>query len=108
MPEKAKPAGASGGPPEIIVSEWKPHPKNTLLGFLSLRLASGLIIRNVCLHQKNDSRWVSMPARPYKREDGIDGWQPLIEFADADTRSRFQAAALSAIEKYLTGAEHDK
>jgi hypothetical protein len=108
MPGEAKPAGASGGHREIVVSEWKAHRKNTLLGFASLSLPSGLIIRNVCLHERNGKRWLNMPARPYKREDGTDGWQPMVEFADGGARGRFQTAALAALDLYLVGADDGK
>jgi DNA-binding cell septation regulator SpoVG len=101
MPEKAKPAVASGGHRKMIVSEWKAHERNTLRGFVSLTLPSGLIIRNVSVHERDGRRWVSMPARPFKRASGSDGWQPLVEFADADARGRFQLAALDAIDRYL-------
>ena len=56
MPEKAKPAGISGGHREILVWDWKAYQKNTLRGFLSLTLPSGLVIHNCTLHQKDGAR----------------------------------------------------
>lgn len=106
MIEKAKPAGATGGHRETIsVTDRKAHEKNTLRGFLSLKISDGLIIRNVCLHEKNGKRWVSMPARPYKRDDGDDGWQPLVEFEDDLARTQFQAAALASVDLYFAGVQ---
>ena len=106
MPENTKPAVASGWHRELIVSEWKPFEKNTLRGFLSLILPSGLVIHDITLHEKNGRRWFNMAARPYK--DGKDGWQPLVEFSSRDVRDRFQAMALAAIDKYLAGGFHDE
>jgi hypothetical protein len=51
----------------FIVREFRPHQKNTLVGFLVLELPSGLVIRDVMLHEKGDSRWVSMPAKEYTK-----------------------------------------
>jgi len=62
MSSTSKPTATSGHP-EIIVSESKPYQKNTLLGFLSLRLLGG-IIRNVCLHERNMYRATKEPAAP--------------------------------------------
>jgi hypothetical protein len=103
MPEETKPAGANGGFREILVSEWKAHQKNTLLGFLALRLPSGLVLCNVSLHEQNGKRWLSMPSRPYKGDDGTDRWQPLILFTTPEHRERFQAAALDAVDRYFAG-----
>jgi DNA-binding cell septation regulator SpoVG len=85
---------------DFTVKDWRPFSKNTLVGFVSLELPSGLIIHNVMLHERGDSRWVSMPAREYQK-DGERSWVPLIEFADRDCRESFQRLALEAIDAYL-------
>jgi hypothetical protein len=79
---------------------WRPYQKNTLLGFLSLELPSGLVINDISLHEKNGSRWTSMPAKQYELH-GEKTWAPLIEFADRDSRESFQQLALAAIDEYL-------
>jgi hypothetical protein len=87
---------------EIVVVDFRPYEKNTLKGFVTLEFA-GLILREVCLHEKNGKRWTSMPARPYKRPDGANAWQPLVEFADEATRTHFQEFALKAVDTYRGG-----
>jgi hypothetical protein len=103
MKTDAKPAGASGGHRELVVTNWKAHEKNTLRGFLSINLPSGLVIHNCTLHQKNGSRWLGLPARQYVKDDGSTSYTPLIEFATKDARQRFQAAALEAVDHFLDG-----
>jgi DNA-binding cell septation regulator SpoVG len=103
MPEKAKPAGASGGHREIQISDWKAFQKNTLQGFLSLTLPSGLVIHNCTLHQKDGSRWIGLPARQYAKDDGTTSYTPLVEFSTKDARQRFQTAALEALDRYTGG-----
>lgn len=85
---------------KITVANWRPFEKNTLRGFISLTTPAGLVINGVTLHEKGDSRWVSMPAKQYEK-DGETGWAPVVEFATKDARERFQAAALAAVDEYL-------
>jgi DNA-binding cell septation regulator SpoVG len=86
----------------FIVRDWRPHSKNTLVGFLVLELPSGLVIRDVMLHEKGDSRWVSMPAKSFEK-DGERSWVPLVEFASKEVRQAFQEQALAAVDAYLAG-----
>jgi len=103
MPEKAKPAVASGGHREILVSNWKDYPKNTLRGFLSLTLPSGLVIHNCCLHEKGGARWIGLPSQRYNKPDGSVAYTPVVEFASMDARQRFQRAALEAADRHFRG-----
>ena len=82
------------------VREFKRYSKNTLVAFLVLEMPSGLIIHGCSLHQKNDSRWVGMPAKEYLN-GGEKTFAPIIEFADKETRQAFQELALAAIDEYL-------
>ena len=84
----------------LAASNWKPFVKNTLQGFVDLEVAEpGLVIRGVCLHEKNGKRWVSLPAKPWTDKEGNQQWQPVVEFTDNDARDAFQRAALPEIDK---------
>lgn len=83
------------------VVEWKPYAKNTLAAFVSFRLPSGMILNECTLHIKSASRWIGLPARPYEKQDGTRGWQPVIEIPDRNARDKFQRAALAAVDEYL-------
>jgi hypothetical protein len=85
----------------FIARDFKPYQKNTLCGFVSIELPSGLIIREVTLHEKDGTRWLGMPAKQYTKADGTTGWAPQLDFKDARARSRFQIEALKAIDKLL-------
>jgi hypothetical protein len=82
------------------VRSWRPFQKNTLLGFMSMELPSGLVINDITLHEKSGSRWTAMPARQYEL-NGEKTWAPVIEFAGKESRAAFQELALSAIDRYL-------
>lgn len=101
MPEKAKPADFGSGHRELLVTDWKAYEKNTLRGFLSLTLPSGLVIHNCTLHQKDGARWIGLPARQYSKDDGSTSYTPLIEFAAKEVRLRFQVAALEAVDRFM-------
>ena len=84
----------------FIVREWKPYAKNTLIGFLSLELPGGMVLRGCALHKKNSSRWSGLPAGEYEKH-GNKTWTPLVEFVSKEAREKFQAAALAAVDRHL-------
>jgi hypothetical protein len=89
----------------IEVVSFREYKKNTLQGFLNLRLTTiKLQINGVCLHEKNGKRWLSLPARPYeKKEGGGTAWAIMLEFYDRSAQERFQEMALQALAMYLQG-----
>ena len=65
MAEEAKPAGGNGGHREITIRDWKPLFKNTLRGFFSVDLPSGLRIHSLSLHQKGGAiRMITTAVKP--------------------------------------------
>jgi hypothetical protein len=90
---------AGGG---FVVREFRSCPRNTLVGFLVIETPSGLVLRDVTLHEKGDARWISMPAKQYEK-DGAKSWIPYIEFATKESREKFQACALAAVDAYMEG-----
>jgi len=46
------------------------------------------------------SRWVGMPAKPYKK-NGETKWSPLVEFSTKEACERFRDAALAALDAHL-------
>jgi hypothetical protein len=83
----------------MSVSEWRPYVKNTLQGFFTLTLPSGLVIHGCTFHTKGDSRWVGLPAQKIVKEDATSSYTPIIEFTTREAKDRFQAAALAAVDE---------
>jgi hypothetical protein len=83
---------------QIKASNFRPCQKNALVGFVTLTMPSGMIIHDCSIHRKNESGWIGMPACRYVKDDGSEGWKPVIDFVDADARRRFSCAALEAVE----------
>jgi hypothetical protein len=102
VPENAKPAEAIGGHREIItVRAFRPHPKNSLVGFFDATLPSGLILRDLMLHERNGARWVSCWAREWTDAAGEKHFAQLIQFRDRRTANKFRRDVLDALDKYL-------
>ena len=85
---------------QVTVIGFKEFRKNTLQGFADLLLPDiGLKIFGATLHEKNGSKWISLPAKPYQ-ENGETKWSAILDFDSKDAREAFQRAALAAVEKY--------
>jgi hypothetical protein len=90
---------------EFTVSDWKPFQRNTLLGFLNLTTPSGLIFRGCSIHEKEGSRWISMPAQKLAKDDGTTTYKPMVEFVSKEARDRFNEVALRAVDRFLASQE---
>ena len=98
-------------PARIVALDWHPITprRNTLLGFVSLQLPSGLVLRDCAVHQKGDRRWIGLPGKAQIDSDGrhrtdASGkrlYTPTVEIPDSARRERFQAAALAAVDQML-------
>src|SRR5512136_1374834 len=84
----------------VEIIEFRPFSKNTLQGFLTVRTKAGWEIRDITLHEKNGKRWVSMPAKPYKKEDGTESWVPIVRLPDPQKWEMFQKQVLAAMQDY--------
>lgn len=84
----------------VEIIDFRPFEKNTLRGFLTVRTPSGWEIRDITVHQKNGQRWLGMPAKQYKKEDGETAWVPLIRMADKEKWEAFQKAVLAALDSF--------
>jgi hypothetical protein len=97
----------------MIASDWRAVAKDTLCGFFTLLLPSGLTIRECALHKKDGARWVALPARAQIDPDGKHrtdpatgkrAYTPILAIPDRERRERFQRLALAAIDQMLGGA----
>jgi hypothetical protein len=75
--------------------------KGTLIGAFDLEMPSGLKVNGVMLLEKNGKRWVNFPSKEWTTGSGEKKYSPLIEFASAEARDRFQSAVLPLAEGAL-------
>lgn len=95
----------------ITASDWRAIERNTLRGFLVLRLApSGLVLRDCSLHEKDGKRWIGLPSKPQLDDEGRQRtapatgkrlYAPIVEIAGKAEREAFQIAALAAADRLL-------
>jgi hypothetical protein len=78
-----------------------------MLGWLNLRLASGLVINDAKLMiGPQGKRWVALPSVPQVHADGsphlIDGrktWRKIVEFQSKETQEKFEAQVLDELRR---------
>ena len=80
----------------IEIESFKPQRSNTLYGFCTITIpALHLRIFDCTVHQKNDARWIGLPAKPQISKAGVvrkdertgkTAYSPVIEFSDRGTR----------------------
>jgi hypothetical protein len=77
----------------MIISDWQEVKRNTLRGFFTVTLPSGLKIRDCSLHEKNGARWIAFPV---KKND--DKFAPLIEFTSRGVAENFRRQVIDALK----------
>jgi hypothetical protein len=85
--------------------KWTPHTSGVQLGFLSVELASGLILNDLRLMTGKNGHWIAMPAVKLLDRDGnprVDAagksiFNQLIEFRDRATTDRFNEMVIALV-----------
>jgi hypothetical protein len=88
--------------------DFKPLRRGTLVGFADIVVRElKLTIRDVALHRKGESRWISPPGRPWIKdgavvvgEDGKIQYSQILEFANKGTRDAFGQVVWRAVEAF--------
>lgn len=88
-------------PNSVRISNWKPFEKNTLRGFFTATLESGMIINDLMLHEKNGKRWIASFARDYQDARGDTQYSPIVTFVDRTHTDRFRELVLEALDQYF-------
>jgi hypothetical protein len=90
--------------PPVTISDWKPLHRNTLQGFLTAHLPSGMNLHDVSVHYRDGTWWASPASKPLLGADGAalrdaDGkirYSLIVSFEKA-ARSRFSNAIITAL-----------
>jgi len=87
------------------ILKFKEYEKNTLKGFIEVETPTGMVIRGLTWHQKEDgekvSEWVGLPAREYTKEDGSKAWANQLDFITRNLYWDFVTAVLEALKAHL-------
>jgi hypothetical protein len=82
----------------FAISNWKTLEKNTLRGFFTVTMPSGLILHNCSLHIKNASRWIGLPSQKYEK-NGVANYTPMVEFATREAGDKFRDLVMDALDE---------
>ena len=91
--------------PLVVISDWKPLCRNTLRGFLTAHLPSGMTLHELSVHYRGGAWWVTPPGKPMLGQDGTalrDGagkirYVTIIDFEPTAARQRFSTAIIDAL-----------
>jgi hypothetical protein len=86
---------------DIRILDWRSLEKNTLRGFFSAQLPSGLIIHEMMLHEKGESQWIAFPAKEWINPAGEKKYTCLLEFASRERADQFKHAVLAALQRFF-------
>jgi|SRR5579875_2621000 len=94
------------------VTDWKPINRGSLIGFCTVTMPSGIVLRDVAIIQSDTSLWASPPAKPMVDKDGYvvednagkRRYVPIVEFTTKQVRDRWSAAVIDALRAAYPGA----
>ena len=104
MLKDAKPAASDGGFRKLVISDWKPHSKNTLQGFFTATLPSGLVLQSLVLHEGGDARWIAFPAREWTDPQGATQYARVCITDFPATRATASTASATRSPRCARGA----
>lgn len=98
-------------PMPVVIHDWRPLKRNTLLGFVKLQIGA-LKISDVAINTSNGRTWANLPSKPQIDKEGIclrgeNGkikYIPLIEWATREASDRFSESVILALEDKFPGA----
>jgi hypothetical protein len=97
----------------VRCDDFRALRRNTLFGFAVVTVAElKLTIRDVAIHQKADSRWAQLPAKPQVKDGalikdastGKIAYVPVMEFTNKAVRDAFSQAVISAVLEHAPDA----
>ena len=90
----------------VEIESFKPLRSNTLIGFATIVIPEmRLRIIDAPVHQRNNVRWIGLPAKPMVTKEGVVrrdergkiAYSPVLEFADRGTHEAFGQRAIAAL-----------
>jgi hypothetical protein len=103
-------------PRQPKLRKWTPHRSGPLLGFVTVELASGMVLGDLRIMTGKNGLWIAMPAIKQIGRDGnprLDAsgkplFNQIIEFRDRATADRFNAMVIDLIRASHPEALEDR
>ena len=97
----------------VVVEDWTPVGRNTLLGFVRIRLPSGMILHDVAVHMSHGKVWATPAGKPRLGRDGLQMtdlttgkllWTPTVTSETKQISDRFSAQVIEALRRAFPNA----
>jgi hypothetical protein len=100
----------------VTCHDFTSYRRNTLFGFATIKISElQLEIRDIAIHQKGESRWAQLPAKPQvkdgalvKNGDGKIQYWPIMDFTSRAVRDAFSHAVIDALLETFPNAFADR
>lgn len=84
----------------LKITKFREVHKNTLRGFLSVRMGNiGLEIRDISIHEKDGRQWLAMPSRPYQDSEGNRKYSFILDWFDNEKKAQFESAVMALVRE---------
>lgn len=98
-------------PMPVVILDWRPMRRNSLLGFASIQLGA-LKIKDVTVNIHTGRKWAGMPGKPMtdkegnamRNEQGKIRYVSLLEWDNKGTADRFSDSVIAALEEKFPGS----
>ena len=89
----------------FIVEDLRPLLRNTLRGFLTVIMPSGMVLSEVAIHASGDSVWASPASKPMVSREGAVlrdqagnvRYAPIVSFTSKARRDAFSRQVIEAL-----------
>jgi len=78
--------------------KFQKYEKNTLKGFVDVKLSNGIILKGFTYHVNGKSSWVNPPAKKYEDGDGKEQYERIVDFESKDIYRNFSKQVVRLIE----------
>jgi hypothetical protein len=101
----------------VTCESFHPLVRNTFRGFAEISIAElRLKIRDVAIHQRGESRWAQLPAKPQIKDGalvkdpstGKIQYIPIMEFDSRAVRDAFSARVIASLLEFAPSAFDDE
>jgi len=94
----------------IKCMRFREHKQGALVGFADLHIVDwGMQIYGCTVFSGDKGRrWVNLPSKEYKGEDGKTAYSSIIRFEKKEVLEAFSKAALNAIDAFNVAAPEEK
>jgi hypothetical protein len=87
------------------IVDWRPLRRNTLLGFATVEMPSGMVMAEIGIMRADRGEWAAPPSKPQIDRDGVGmkdaagklKYTPIISFTSKEVRDRFSNAVIEAL-----------